>query len=353
MRVLGIFRGFPGLGRVVAGVSLLEELRDQHNCEIEIISYLQGNKYLATRGYRDLQEASPMDYSSIGLLPTNRMGAFIHRKVREFNPDLIIIDGEPLIIQSLKISNPNLKILVLLNPADIHNPSNDQDAMNFFKYYYGLADIVIVHGLRKVDKPTNFNTKDFYSINTILRQEILQLQTQPKNEIYCILGGGTVNVNSQFKTTTLNIAKKVLEVAPYFPMYIFNIVCGSENIFKAISKLKTSSNVFIHKNILSAETCYSRASLVITRAGRNTTSELLYLGIPAITCAAGDRYRSMEQAQNISMLNSPQIVHIHEQTTTEEIVKVVKEFLGKKNEFDKFEPGNAHAITLCLNLLKK
>ena len=30
-KALGIFRGFPGLGRVVAGVALLEILREEYN----------------------------------------------------------------------------------------------------------------------------------------------------------------------------------------------------------------------------------------------------------------------------------------------------------------------------------
>ena len=51
MKILGIFRGFPGLGRVVAGVSLLETIKMNYNCEIKIISYLQGNKYLEKKGY--------------------------------------------------------------------------------------------------------------------------------------------------------------------------------------------------------------------------------------------------------------------------------------------------------------
>lgn len=59
MRILGIFRGFPGLGRVVAGVSLLEELRDQYGANIRMISYLQGNEYLKSKGYADLHEATP------------------------------------------------------------------------------------------------------------------------------------------------------------------------------------------------------------------------------------------------------------------------------------------------------
>lgn len=59
MRILGIFRGFPGLGRVVAGVSLLEELRDQYGANIRMISYLQGNEYLKSKGYADLHEGHP------------------------------------------------------------------------------------------------------------------------------------------------------------------------------------------------------------------------------------------------------------------------------------------------------
>ena len=50
-KILGIFRGFPGLGRVIAGVSLLETLRDNYDCDVRVISYLQGTKYLESRGY--------------------------------------------------------------------------------------------------------------------------------------------------------------------------------------------------------------------------------------------------------------------------------------------------------------
>ena len=113
MRILGIFRGFPGLGRVVAGVSLLEELRDQYGANIRMISYLQGNEYLKSKGYADLHEATPMDYCSIGLVPTNKMGAYIHTTIKEYTPDLILIDGEPLIVHSIKLSFPRMKIVVL------------------------------------------------------------------------------------------------------------------------------------------------------------------------------------------------------------------------------------------------
>lgn len=53
-KILGILRGFPGLGRVVSGVSILETLRDSYGYDIKIISYLQGNKYLYSRSYNNL-----------------------------------------------------------------------------------------------------------------------------------------------------------------------------------------------------------------------------------------------------------------------------------------------------------
>ena len=189
MRILGIFRGFPGLGRVVAGVSLLEELRDQYGADIRVISYLQGNEYLKTKGYVDLQEATPMDYCSIGLVPTNKMGVYIHTTIKEYTPDLILIDGESLIVHSIKLSFPDMKIAVLLNPSDVDNPYNDKEAMDYFNSLYSMADVAIVHGLRKIVKPSLYGYKQFYSLDTILRREILEITNKPTQDIYCILCG--------------------------------------------------------------------------------------------------------------------------------------------------------------------
>ena len=106
MKILGIFRGFPGLGRIVGGVSILEALRDRYGFKVKAVSYLQGNKYLKTRGFETLGDVTAFDYCSIGLLPTNHFAKEINLLVKEFVPDIIIIDGEPLIIQSLRISYP-------------------------------------------------------------------------------------------------------------------------------------------------------------------------------------------------------------------------------------------------------
>lgn len=350
MKILGIFRGFPGLGRVVAGVSLLEELRDRFGYKVKFISYLQGKQYLHARGYSGLPDVITADYCSVGLLPTNRFAVYIFETIRTFTPDLIVLDGEPLILHSIKISFPHIKILTLLNPSDVENPSNDKEAMDYFNELYAMADMAIVHGLRKIDNHANY--KKFHSIDTIIRHDILNLRTEPKNEIYCILGGGTINVSSQFETTTFNIAQQTLNIAPNFPSYSFHIVSASDNIYNAIVKQRIPSNVVLHRGLLSAEKCYSRSSLVITRAGRNTTSELMVLGIPAITFVAGDKYRIIEQSQNITGLNNYSLINpIIPGSSLKSIIELIKSLLNRPKQKGRFMLGNESAINDCINLL--
>ena len=349
MRVLGIFRGFPGLGRVVSGVSLLEELRDKHDCEIKAISYLQGNKYLRMKGFCDLQEATSMDYCSIGLLPTNKMGVFIHKKIKEFNPDIIIIDGEPLIIQSLKISHPDKKIVGLLNPADIENPSNDKEAMEYFKALYSMADLSIVHGLHKI----NVTSKNGHiiSISTILRHEILSIQNKASQNIYCILGGGTVNTGYQFVESSILIANLCIEAAKINQDYVFHIICSSNNMFEAIIEKSLPRNVNIIKDILSPLNYYPDATLVITRSGRNTLSELAYLGIPTISFVTGDQYRVEEQRQNIQALKLTSILAKDLYISPEELSLTISELIKVKRGIQPpFNPGNHDALMAILQI---
>lgn len=346
-RVLGIFRGFPGLGRVVAGVSLLETLRDKYDCTVKFISYLQGNKYLESRGYTDLEEVTPMDYCSIGLLPTNKMGAYIHNTIKDLMPDVIVIDGEPLILQSIKISHPNTKVVALLNPTDVDNPNNDKEAMEFFNTMYSLSDLAIVHGLRIVERDRRYN--NFISISTIIRQEIIAIKNVPTNNIYCILGGGTVNVGLQFEDSTLRIGELCKKIAPILPKYNIHIICSSQNIFNVLNSHKYSANVLLHEEIISAEKYYSDACLVITRSGRNTLSELAYLGIPTISFVSGCTYRKAEQTNNINDLKTSTIVSASLDITPKEFAEICVKMMKIKTD-NTLQCSNDKAIKHILQL---
>lgn len=347
-KVLGIFRGFPGLGRVVAGVSLLETLRDDYGCDVKFISYLQGNKYLESRGYAILQEATPMDYCSIGLLPTNKMGVYIHNIIKNFIPDIVVIDGEPLVLQSLKISYPDLKVVVLLNPADVDNPNNDKEAMDYFNALYSLSDLAIVHGLRYVEKNKRYN--DFISINTIIRREITTIKNVPTKNVYCVLGGGTVNVGQQFEDSTLKIGRLCQDAAILLPEYKIHVICSSQNIFKVLNDNNYSDNVMLHEGLMSSEKYYREADLVITRSGRNTLSELAYLGIPAISFISGCSYRKVEQNNNINDLKNSAIISASIEISPTEFaelcLKAISLKADKMFEFDNNDAAIKHILQL-------
>jgi hypothetical protein len=349
MKILGIFRGFPGLGRVVAGVSLLETIKMNYNCEIKIISYLQGNKYLEKKGCSELQEATPLDYCSIGLLPTNKMGKYIHNVIRQFCPDMVLLDGEPLLLQSLRISYPSMKLAVLLNPADVDNPDNDKEAMDFFNALYSLSDLAIVHGLRSI--ANKYQYKKIISVGTILRPEIFKITNNPSKDIFCILGGGTINVGHQFASSTIRIAELCQKAASYLPNHTMHIVCSSQNIFDAINENFSSENVVIHNQVLPAEEFYSNASLIITRSGRNTLSELVYLGIPAISFITGDMYRRAEQEQNFINLNATNVRSLSLNTSIDDFVSLIESLIKTGRCKNSFESGNAEAIRQIISLL--
>ena len=346
-KILGIFRGFPGLGRVVAGVSLLETLRDNYDCDVSVISYLQGNKYLASHGYVNLPEATPRDYCSIGLLPTNKMGVYIHDTIRDFMPDAILIDGEPLILQSIKISHPSIKTIALLNPADVNNPHNDKEAMDYFNAMYSLSDLAIVHGLRLVEKDQRY--KNIISINTIIRHEIISMKNIPTNNIYCVLGGGTVNVAQQFEDSTLRIGELCLKAASLLPDYTMHIICSSQNISKALKEYNYPENVRLYNDIVTPQHYYSNAGLVITRSGRNTLSELAFLGIPAISFVSGCTYRKVEQSNNLTDLNTTSIVPASLDMSTEELAGLCLKMIGKRADC-LLQCGNDEAIKHIMQL---
>ncbi len=87
-----------------------------------------------------------------------------------------------------------------------------------------------------------------------------------------------------------------------------HIVCSCNTIASILRTKSYPSRVVIHDNLLSPEEIYSNSCLIITRSGRNTLSEVAYLGIPTITFVTGDCYRIEEQRQNIQSLNCQNVI---------------------------------------------
>lgn len=353
MKVAGIFRGFPGLGRVVSGVELITHFKDHFNADIQVYSYLQGEKYLNQKGFTTNHSVSEHDFSSIGIIPVSAYGEYIFNQIADFNPDIVIIDGEPLILQSLRVVYPNLKIVALLNPFDVHNPYNQSSSSLIFNDMYSKANLAIVHGFWKLEKPYKYN--EFLSINTIIRKEVLSIKpTFSKNKICCILGGGTVNSKIEFQEKSISIAYKCIQLADVFRDFEIHIFCSNKQIYNEVIKNKKQSNTFVHANIEDCNEYYSDSKLIIARAGRNTISEVLYLGIPTIVIPTGCKFRSKEQKTNaeiIEKISSNKIININEDIDINELINQCKMILKIENQISPiWVPGNAQAIDLILNL---
>ena len=303
MRVLGVFRGFPGLGRVIGGVELLEALRQDHGCEVHAFTYLQGASYAQQRGIEVLHDVPVQDISPIGVLPTGRACAELSEWIEKFLPELVVVDGEPLILHALRVRFPQLRIVALLNPADISNPDNYPVSMDYFREMYRQADCCIVHGLRELGQGEL--TANAVSIPTIVRSEVAGIVRNPAKKIYCVLGGGTVNVDAAFMETTLALAKLAIFASRRFTEYGFEILCGCRSVAVEVAKLlQNDDKVIVRSDIASPSSIFPDATLVITRAGRNTLSELRLLGIPGIAVVSGCRFRKHEQAQNAAELGA-------------------------------------------------
>lgn len=353
MKIAGIFRGFPGLGRVVSGVELITHFKDHFNADIQVYSYLQGEKYLNQNGFTANHSVSEHDFSSIGIIPVSAYGEYIFNQIADFNPDIVIIDGEPLILQSLRVVYPNLKIVALLNPFDVHNPYNQSSSSLIFNDMYSKANLAIVHGFWKLEKPYKYN--EFLSINTIIRKEVLSIKpTFSKNKICCILGGGTVNSKIEFQEKSIFIAYKCIQLADVFRDFEIHIFCSNKHIYNEVIKNKKQSNTFVHANIEDCNEYYSDSKLIIARAGRNTISEVLYLGIPTIVIPTGCKFRSKEQKTNaeiIEPISSNKIININEDIDINELIIQCKMMLKIENQISPiWVPGNTQAIDMILNL---
>ena len=313
MKLVGIFRGFPGLGRVVSGIELVREAAQCLHAEVRVFTYLQGYDYAAkVFGRTGLHNVlSPEDISSIGIIPVSPSGEKIIDEIEAFQPDCILIDGEPLLLVTIKLRFPGTKIVALLNPFDVVNPANQLSSQLFFKDCYSKADVAIVHGMWTVPQPLEFKNQ-FTSIKTILRADIRALTLKPdRQRIACILGGGTVKAGNALFQTTVKIAATTLAFARARPDALVDIYCGSEAIYTQVLQAEDCPrNVTVFKGLKSPEHMYADAKLVIARAGRNTISELLHLKLPALLFATTCCIRGSEQQANIdyAQLNSGGLV---------------------------------------------
>ena len=357
MKIFGVFRGFPGLGRVVSGLSILTMLRKEGH-EVKGYSYLQGVSALKDQNIDFIIEEQPSDHQimALGLNPVGEASARLIESITKEAPDLVIIDGEPLLVSTLSMVYPREKILALLNPADLHNQSLPEASIAFFCSHYLAAGNAIVHGVNGADIsiPDKYKNCNILKVNTILRESVLGIEVSYKDTIVIILGGGCSNSSESFYSSTADMGKKIIDAALSMTTEKFIIYCNDKKLADEINGYKTLDNLRIVSDYTRPEIMYKNAKMVICRAGRNTLSELLYLNIPAILMSTSGDFRSVEQGKNIDAvcaLRPHRLIKASVNESTEQIVmKIINAISGIDDGFY-FEPGNNKALTFIEHIM--
>ena len=357
MRIYGIFRGFPGLGRVVSGMALLNELRETYHADIKVYTYLQGRTLLDSFGISRSLEVDPTagEITSLGLDPVGKVSVALIEDVLAWQPNLVMVDGEPLLIQLLGACYDPTKILALVNPGDIHNPTLPFSTRTFFDRAFFSAGVAIVHGIN------HGTVEDYregacrvYHTNTIVRQELLELErSEDCPVISCVLGGGSQCADKAFVEATVRIGVTVASIVAAMGEYTFNIYCNDQTIRDGICGEPLPDNVNVFDNFSSPTQIYRDSALVICRAGRNTIGEILYLNIPGVLIAAGNNYRTREQLANIQKTTRAFFEGIlcWDGEDADGLRQMIEQLLNRPRPDYGYVPGNKKAMAVVLGML--
>lgn len=359
-KIYGVFRGFPGLGRVSSGIALLKEFQ-KLGYEIEAVSYFQGTEALYRQGIPLLFEYNieQCDITSIGINPITGFATKIINKIIENQPDAVIIDGEPLLQSTLCDIYPKERVISLLNPSDLQNDSLPESTIRFYHKNYLSGENAIVHGVGIENEVIKEKECYIHYIPTILRDEIMEISTTTKNthRIIGILGGGSVNSSDKFVSSTVEMGKKIAFIAKRMPQYSFDVYCNDLFIQSEIEKnIVLPSNYKIISTYTTPSEMYKGAKMVIARAGRNVVSELLYLNIPALLIATSGDYRSKEQEKNIDMMikvSNNLFDKINILDDEDIMIKKINDKLHNEPIMNKFIPGNNYAVDVICKIMEE
>lgn len=358
--VIGVFRGFPGLGRVSAGIALLKELQQQ-GFNVAAISYYQGVEALIQQKIPVLFDYSieTCDITSIGINPITGFATRIIDEIIKRNPDVVIMDGEPLLQSTLADVFPKDRIVSLLNPSDLKNDSLPESTIKFYHKNYLACGNAIVHGIDIDYSTKKENECVIRYIPTILRREVIEIKDDEREmkQVVGILGGGSSNSSKRFFDSTVDLGKKLVSIAKKMEDMQFEIFCNDENVKGAIEREGCiPNNIKIVSSYVSPRIMYKNAGVVVARSGRNVASELLFLNISGILFATDGDYRSKEQEKNIdAMISASNDLFVKTKLSDcdDILIENIRERMNSKYQGIEFEPGNKYAISTILKLVEK
>lgn len=299
--VIFILRGWPGLGRVIQGVSLSQILKKINPNQNQLFySSERGLQFLKELNYNVNDIATGVaDNLLLGGVGNNRIYSLIEA-IDKKPPSAIIIDGELQLMPVLS-STYTGPIIALANAFDLCNPRHSRGKRLVFRSFYHSCDFVIVGSLghfNKAHMPNSF--PKLFWLSPLVRNEIVDPNSyflgHSVYDIVVVLGGGSHGAIS-LKSINNKIIDSVYQIASIYPKRQFTLF-GDDND----DHIKAKNISYGHlNNCLSA---IAKSNLVIGRPGRNLISEILTLKkhviliLPLNTGKESDIHRSAEQHEN-------------------------------------------------------
>jgi hypothetical protein len=303
--VIFILRGWPGLGRVMQGVSLSQILKKINPNQNQLFySSERGLQFLKELNYNVNDIATGVaENLLLGGVGNNRIYSLIEA-IDKRPPSAIVIDGELQLMPVLK-STYSGPVIALANAFDLFNPRHPRGKRLVFHSFYHSCDFVIVGSLSKLNKaqmPNSF--PKLFWLSPLVRNEIVDrnccfLGHNSVYDIVVVLGGGSHGAIS-LKSINNKIIDSVYQIASVYPKRQFTLF-GDDNDDHLKAKNISYGPL---SNCLNA---VAKSNLVFGRPGRNLISEVLTLKkhvllvLPLGTGKESDIHRSAEQHENANL----------------------------------------------------
>ena len=303
VRVAYICRGYPGLGKVMGALTVHQRLSGRPDYHGLFLSYDRGHAYLSAERYpcEDLLQTGGQVARDSFCTPFAAETRFLMQRLADFEPTLIINDGEPYLID-ITAELLGVPTLVLAHPLDLENPGNVH-GVRLFRHYYRRASTVVAHGLRRISPEAaalGARAGQVEQINTLVRESIwhaARTVTVHDGPPVCVLGGGSSNAAGPFLERTIALGRWFLRACADLAVGEGIVFCADERVHAALAS-HAGPGVRLHDSPIDNTDALARASVVVGRAGRNLASELLALGKRALLVpVSGARFRLSGQVQ--------------------------------------------------------
>ncbi len=353
-RIAFICRGCPGLGRVSPSVALWQTLQGLGYKKFRFCTYLTGAQYCASLGlpYDDI--GAPVGHF---LEPISDPTENCVKILQDFKPDLVVVDGEPYLIPIFR--KLGYMVLNLVNPHDLAIPQGHYQKM--YTFLSEGADCTIASGVNS-QSDTRYSLPPWVTSLPHLIKEanhngVLGLKAAERPHVILTLGGGVSQAGKAFRESSRQALNICLEA--FVTMLRDGQIKQATVLPNGISDIDPRFSSFFGINFFTKHCdlvdLLPEADVIITRAGRNTISELLYYQKAGVIIPISiDPLRGREQASNAELLKQYAGIKVINGAgiTVDRVQDAVNTLLSQLNPFPcSVERGNAQAAQIVLELL--